>query len=872
MRYLVLLPLLAALLLAAPAWAVPAQLAHQGRLLDAEGASLEGSHTLSFALYDAETDGADVWSEDIEVALVGGFYSVVLGADEEGNPLDDLILSNPPLWLELRVDGGDPLLPRHELLSVPYAVLAGTATNVEGGYVDATEVAVDGQVVIDEDGNWAGNTPAVDWADLSGVPGQLLDGEDADSLGSLVCPDGEVPKYETASGNWVCGADEVLDSTAVLGIVNGAVVDLGNGSAVDGTAIATLDDLSWNLLSDIPPELAGGDDSDTLAALTCADGTRPRWDDLSSLWVCDQVTWDELADIPPELLDGDADVLGGLTCSDGGIAVYDLGAGIWDCGTDAVLSAGDVLGFVGGAVVNLGVGSSVDGVVLATVDDLTWGTLAGIPTGFLDEVDDDTLADLGLTVCGDGHRPSWDGITSQWLCDGVTWAEVQGIPAELADGLDADTLAVLSPCSDGGVAVYDSSAGAWTCGTDQVLTSGDVLGFVDGATLDLGAGSSMASEALATLVDLTWTNLSGVPGGFADGLDAVLTEQEVEDFLLDEPIDLPAGSTLDGEAINTGFAGPFGGTGADGPLSIVAGTTTLDLGGVQFFVRNYTEIEVSGTGQLAFSNPHDHGTVILLRSLGDVQVTSSALPAIDVSGLGAVGGDPSSLYGETGTGALRFFTWPLVGSDRGGGEWGGSGRGGEAYAADWFLAPLALSGEVRIAAGSGGGIGWSATSSNTQVGMGGRGGGSLVMQVGGELDFTGAIHANGDDGTDAIAGCSGGGGGGSAGRVVILYGSSGVVTGTVQNEGGDGGNAFSGTCLYEAVGGGGGGGGFGGAGGWGCPSTSTLCPAGNWCTGQALGGGGGAGGGAPGASGTCGAPGSGGASGGSIVAQNTELP
>ena len=71
--------------------------------------------------------------------MVGGFYSVVVGADEDDNPLDDLV---PPLWLELRVDDGAPLEPRHKLLSVPYAVLAGTAENVEGGFVERGELPV----------------------------------------------------------------------------------------------------------------------------------------------------------------------------------------------------------------------------------------------------------------------------------------------------------------------------------------------------------------------------------------------------------------------------------------------------------------------------------------------------------------------------------------------------------------------------------------------------------------------------------------------------------------------------------------------------------------------------------------------------------
>ena len=94
------------LLAASAAHAVPMQLAHQGRLLDADGAPLDGEHTLSFALYDTEKDGAVVWSEDIDALMTGGFYSVVLGADEADNPLDDLVLGGGPLWLELRVDDG----------------------------------------------------------------------------------------------------------------------------------------------------------------------------------------------------------------------------------------------------------------------------------------------------------------------------------------------------------------------------------------------------------------------------------------------------------------------------------------------------------------------------------------------------------------------------------------------------------------------------------------------------------------------------------------------------------------------------------------------------------------------------------------------
>ena len=365
-----LLLVLASLFVASAAWAVPSQLAHQGRLLDTEGVALAGEHALTFALFDAETEGNEVWSETITVNIVGGFYSVVLGADEETNPLDDLVLSNPPLWLELTVDDGAPLLPRHELLSVPYAVLAGTATNVEGGYVDASEIAVDGTTVIDASGNWVGPTPAVDWSDLSGVPAGLGDGVDADTLGGLSCSDGGVATFDLGTGLWGCGTDAVLGSSDVLGFVDGAVLDLGIGSTVNGVTIATTADLDWSMLSSVPLGFLDGDDADSLAALSCADG---------------------------------------------GVAKFNLGTGLWGCGTDSVLGSGEVLGFVNGATVDVGAGSSMGGSALATVSDLTWGSMGGIPTGFADGFDADTLAALGLT-CADGDRPGWDVGLSDWVC------------------------------------------------------------------------------------------------------------------------------------------------------------------------------------------------------------------------------------------------------------------------------------------------------------------------------------------------------------------------------------------------------------------------------------------------------------------------
>ena len=438
-----LLASLASLFVASAAWAVPSQLAHQGRLLDTEGVALAGEHALTFALFDAETEGNEVWSETITVNIVGGFYSVVLGADEGANPLDDMVLSNPPLWLELSVDDGEPLLPRHELLSVPYAVLAGTATNVEGGYVDASEVAVDGTTVIDASGNWVGPTPAVDWTDLSGVPSGLLDGQDADTLAALSCADEGIARYDLGSGLWVCGADAVLTPSDVLGFVDGATLAVGAGSTMNGSTLATLADLTWSSLTGVPLDLA----------------------------------------------DGDADTLAGLSCANGDVAKFNLGTGLWDCGTDLVLSSTEVLGFVDGTTLDFGVGSTVNGVTIATVADLDWSVLTSVPVGFLDGDDADTLAVLGPT-CAEGDRAAWDSTLTAWVC----------APEEV--GLERlDT----SAAAGGQVLTFDGTSVGWedpTTTTNPPCTLTAINETAGGALLDCG-GAPLRLHVRAEFMQLS---------------------------------------------------------------------------------------------------------------------------------------------------------------------------------------------------------------------------------------------------------------------------------------------------------------------------------------------------------------------------------
>jgi hypothetical protein len=106
-------------LLSVLAFAAPQQVPHQGRLLDASGAPVDGTRALTFRLWDAPSGGNQLFSEDLSVPVQDGYYSVELGATP-GNRVDDADLAANELWLEVSFTGGS-VLSRTRLGSVPYS-------------------------------------------------------------------------------------------------------------------------------------------------------------------------------------------------------------------------------------------------------------------------------------------------------------------------------------------------------------------------------------------------------------------------------------------------------------------------------------------------------------------------------------------------------------------------------------------------------------------------------------------------------------------------------------------------------------------------------------------------------------------------------
>lgn len=253
----------------------------------------------------------------------------------------------------------------------------------------------------------------------------------------------------------------------------------------------------------------------------------------------------------------------------------------------------------------------------------------------------------------------------------------------------------------------------------------------------------------------------------------------------------------------------YGGTGADGALSISSGTTTISCGSAAFLVKNYTSISITGTAQLAFSNVGTNGTFIILKSQGDVTITSSTVPAIDVRSFGGPGGSGQSAAsanqgggGGGGAGASFDGTNGSAGNNNTGSS-PGTGKdgvgpipsfGGGVASPGTAFGPAGVSPHFRgyiaplnkmlpIAAGGGGGAGCLGPS-GTQ-GVGGNGGGALYIECGGTLNITSTLDASGAAGT-ASTGTSGSGGGGGGGSIGILYRTLTANSGTYTITGGAG--------------------------------------------------------------------------------------
>ncbi|MDD5726800.1 MAG: hypothetical protein PHC53_05375 [Patescibacteria group bacterium] len=255
------------------------------------------------------------------------------------------------------------------------------------------------------------------------------------------------------------------------------------------------------------------------------------------------------------------------------------------------------------------------------------------------------------------------------------------------------------------------------------------------------------------------------------------------------------------------------GDGSDGAFSQSSGTTTWNT--ALKFIYQFTSFDLTGTAILTLgANLKNQPIIVFVQ--GNLTITSSGNPAIQLSGFGGAGGGGGAVNtkGGDGTPGAQIISYQsqgiggTPGTSQGNGGGGGascnnngvvgSGAGGTVGAAglgNKITNIASLSKLLAILSCGAGGGGGGGDPANAAGGAGGDGGGCIIFIVGGNINITAKMYANGVAGTvGATSGSDygGGGGGGAGGSIAVLYlGSVTANTPTIQVSGGVGGSGGS---------------------------------------------------------------------------------
>ncbi|MFQ6093942.1 MAG: hypothetical protein ACE5OR_14925, partial [bacterium] len=167
---------------------VPQLISFQGKLYDDADNPLTGEYEITFRIYDAESNGAELWSETDSVECDGGLYNVILGLNTPLN-LD----FGGDYWLGMQVTGDVELSPRFRLVSVPTAFRAAVADSADdsdkldgkhaSAFADSAHQHDERYYTQDSLKTSDGDAPnvganMVHWDNLWGVPDGFADGTD----------------------------------------------------------------------------------------------------------------------------------------------------------------------------------------------------------------------------------------------------------------------------------------------------------------------------------------------------------------------------------------------------------------------------------------------------------------------------------------------------------------------------------------------------------------------------------------------------------------------------------------------------------------------------------------------------------------------
>jgi hypothetical protein len=197
---------------------VPQTVDYQGRLVDAAGTPLNGPMVVVVDGYGASTGGTSVFSESHSVAMLDGYFSLSLGADDDLAPL----LDETEPWIEITVDGV-VLAPRQSVGSVPFSRVSAQALTLVGG-----------------------TGPG------SGLDADTVDGIEASDL--ALAADLDVVVAQVANAALPYSTESTLGHVAAVGMCSGMVSGFGYGSML----VVRSNGVSCNTACDAQDVASGG--------------------------------------------------------------------------------------------------------------------------------------------------------------------------------------------------------------------------------------------------------------------------------------------------------------------------------------------------------------------------------------------------------------------------------------------------------------------------------------------------------------------------------------------------------------------------------------------------------------------------------------
>lgn len=127
-------------------------LSQQGCIVDTRGRALNGTFTTTFRLWDAASDGAELWSEAQSIVFSDCYYTATLGSS---TPIPADVWMSTGLFLGIQIEGDSEFVPRMAVYSLPYASRATIADTLSPD-ASLAELIIGGLKVIDDKGNWVG--------------------------------------------------------------------------------------------------------------------------------------------------------------------------------------------------------------------------------------------------------------------------------------------------------------------------------------------------------------------------------------------------------------------------------------------------------------------------------------------------------------------------------------------------------------------------------------------------------------------------------------------------------------------------------------------------------------------------------------------